>query len=424
MDLVTLIRYDEIGLKGKNRRYFEGRLRENIARALGLPRGAIARERGRLFLRLPDEVAAEGAVLRALGRVFGIRSFSPAWRVTNDLPPIVEAVLRLAENGAARRARTFAVAARRSEKSFPLTSLELNVRLGRAVQDRLPDIAVDLDRPDVTLHVEVRGSGAYVFDTVHPGPGGLPVGASGRALLLLSGGIDSPVAGWMALKRGIALDAVHFHSSPYTGPQALEKAVAIARELAGWRAQPLRLHLVSVTEIHRALAGALPERLWTLGLRRMMLRLAEAIARRDGHGALVTGDSLGQVASQTLENLGVVDRAIETPVLRPLVGFDKAEIVDRARRIGTFGLSAQPFQDCCVLFAPRRPETRAKRNELEVAERGMQIESLVSDALERAETIDLDLRPPRAAMAPVPAVEPSSLSAPDATFLTTSPAAR
>jgi thiamine biosynthesis protein ThiI len=328
--------------------------------------------------------------------VFGIRSFSPALATAPDLTPIAAAVLQLADRGVARGAQVFAMDCRRSTKAFPLTSLELNVRLGRAVQDRHPGLRVDLGAPELRIQVEVREDGAYVYDVVTPGPGGLPVGVSGRALLLLSGGIDSPVAGWMALKRGLDLDAVHFHTPPYTGPQARDKAEAIARKLAAWGGRRARIHLVGVTALQQAIGRGVPERLWTLSLRRMMVRLAERIARRDGQQALVTGDSLGQVASQTLENITAVDEAISLPVLRPLIGLDKAEIVALARRIGTFELSVQPFDDCCTLFAPRRPATRARLEAAPEAERDLPLEDLLGAALEAAETVDLDPRPPPA----------------------------
>ncbi|HEY7529456.1 MAG TPA: THUMP domain-containing protein, partial [Gemmatimonadota bacterium] len=296
MDAVTLIRYDEVGLKGRNRRFFEGRLRENVARAAGLTPGAVARERGRLYVRTPDGSPLAPPALAAVARVFGVRSFSPATRVAAAYEHVLEAVLAIAATRAAAGDRSFAIASRRSLKTFPLSSLELNVRLGRAVQDRNPGLRVDLGRPDVRLHVEVRESGAYVYDAVLPGPGGLPVGTAGRALLLLSGGIDSPVAGWMGLKRGLSVDFVHFHTPPYTSPAARDKAVALAREVAGWRGGRARVHVVSLTAAQSAIGGAAPERLWTVLLRRTMLRAAESIARRDGHGALLTGDSLGQVA--------------------------------------------------------------------------------------------------------------------------------
>jgi thiamine biosynthesis protein ThiI len=393
---VTLIRYDEIGLKGRNRRFFESKLRHNIARSLGLPAGAIARERGRLFLQEAEGLPPDGATLRALSRTFGVRSFSPAVHVEGELGAIEQVVLRLAHQAVDGGALTFAVDSRRSQKSFTLTSLELNIRLGRLVQDHHPGLAVNLGAPDFTLHVEIRGSGAYVYVPVHAGPGGLPVGSAGRALLLLSGGIDSPVAGWMALKRGLALDSVHFHSPPYTSAAARDKAVSIARELAGWRGRSSRIYLVSITAAQRALAAALPERVWTLALRRFMLRIAEALARRSGYGALVTGDSLGQVASQTLENLAAVDRAVEVSVLRPLVGFDKAEIINQARRIGTYTLSVQPHPDCCVVFAPRHPETRARAEELTALESRLSVADLVDAAVASVEVVEVQPQPPRA----------------------------
>jgi thiamine biosynthesis protein ThiI len=398
VDPVTLIRYDEIGLKGRNRRFFEGRLRVNLAGALGLPASAVRRERGRLFLEPPDERLPDEADLAVLARTFGVRSFSPGYRVSADLGRITEAVVTLVSPALERGATSFAVDSRRSEKAFPLTSLELNRVLGRAVQDRHPKLAVDLERPDFTLHVEVRRTGAYVYDAVHPGPGGLPVGTSGRGLLLLSGGIDSPVAGWMALKRGIAIDAVHFHTAPYTSSQARDKAVAIARELASWRGQPTRIYLVSITAAQQAIARSVPEKLWTVVLRRTMVRFAAGMGAQQRASVLITGDSLGQVASQTLENMAAVDQAAPLPILRPLVGFDKAEIVSQARRIGTFELSIQPFDDCCTLFSPRRPETRARLGEILNAERGLHLDTLLGQALESAEFVVLDPRPPRVAV--------------------------
>jgi thiamine biosynthesis protein ThiI len=392
VDAVTLIRYDEVGLKGRNRRFFEGRLRENVARAAGLTPGAVGRERGRLYLRAPDGAPLGPAARAALARVFGVRSFSPAARVPAAYDDVLGAVLDVAGAHAAAGDRSFAIASRRSLKSFPFSSLELNVRLGRAVQDRHPGLRVDLGRPDVRVHVEVRESGAYVYDAVLPGPGGLPVGTAGRALLLLSGGIDSPVAGWMGLKRGLSVDFVHFHTPPYTSAAARDKAVALAREVAAWRGPRARVHLVSLTAAQSAIGASAPERLWTVLLRRTMLRAAEAIARRDGHGALLTGDSLGQVASQTLENLAAADAAVTIPVLRPLLCLDKAEIVELARRIGTFELSTRPFEDCCVLFAPRRPETHAHPDEAARAEAGLPVEELVAAAVEDAETVDLGPR--------------------------------
>jgi thiamine biosynthesis protein ThiI len=273
------------------------------------------------------------------------------------------------------------------------------VRLGRAVQQRHPGLRVDLGRPDLRIHVEVREREAYVYDRVEPGPGGLPVGSSGRALLLLSGGIDSPVAGWMAMKRGLHVDSVHFHTPPYTAPQAAEKAVAIARELAAWGGRPTRVQLVPLTAVQQAIGAAVPERWWTVVLRRVMVRVAGRLARRSGHRALVTGDSLGQVASQTLENMAVVDAAAELPILRPLIGLDKAEIVERARRIGTFELSVQPFEDCCVLLSPRHPATRAQPEAVALAERELALPDLIEAALTGTESIALDAHGPLRAQA-------------------------
>lgn len=403
MRRVILVRYGEIALKGKNRSFFEGKLLSHIKRSLqNLPVDSIERAYGRIFIRLKEdgrpadpfragssEAAASGIdrsrmeeYLRQLRKVFGVVSVSPALEVPLELDALRRAAeLQLAETLESReqlqeafsnqrlradRPVTIAVATRRANKSFPLTSPEVNRMIGTSLLSGRPSLRVNLDSPDITINVELREKG-YVFSRIIPGPGGLPLGSSGRGMLLLSGGIDSPVAGWLAMKRGVAINAVHFYSYPFTSERSREKVLDLCRVLAQYAGE-VRLHVVLFTEIQRALRERCPEAFLTLLMRRMMMRLAEAIARKAGALALVTGESLGQVASQTLESLDVTGEVVDMPILRPLIAWDKEEIIDLAREIGTFDISIRPYEDCCALFVPPNPKTRPGREEIARAE--------------------------------------------------------
>lgn len=399
---LILVRYGEIGLKGKNRPDFERRLLQRVRQALrGLPGLEATRLHGRILVGGRAGDAADRALEEAmerLGRVFGIVSFSPAWEVPLDMEAIAEAAAQ-AVRVAAERLRpglppgagagpTFKVDARRANKAFPLDSLEINRLVGAHVLRSVPGLKVDVHRPDLTLAVEVRDS-AYIYTESIPGPGGLPVGTSGLAHLLLSGGIDSPVAGWMAMKRGLELEAVHFHSPPFTSERARAKVLDLARLLAGWGG--LRsVHLVRFTEAQKAIYSLCPAPLGVTLMRRLMLRIAERISRERGGLALVTGESLGQVASQTLESIHVIERVAAWPVLRPLIGMDKEEIVALAKRIGTFDTSALPYEDCCTVFVPRHPRTRPRLDEVEEAESRLDVEALVQEALEATEVVEVE----------------------------------
>ncbi len=377
-----LVRYDEISLKGKNRPEFVRRLVENIRRATGLSKEQMQIEWGRIYLYPsgdPDRVC------QRLSKVFGVRSFSVAQVLPHDLERMREAAVEMARQAAARGIRTFKIEARRSFKAFPWNSMEINRELGRAVLQELPELRVNIHSPDLTLEVEVRQEGVFLFSERIAGPGGLPVGVTGRALLLLSGGIDSPVAGWMLMKRGVAVDAVYFHSPPYIGEKAKEKVLELGRVLSHWRGEVLTVYVPYFTEIQSEVSRSAPPPLWTILFRRFMHRVAERIAEARGYGALATGESLGQVASQTMENLACVDAVTRRLILRPLIGLDKAEIVRRAREIGTYEISILPYEDCCVLFAPRHPETRARLDRIEAIEARLDIPRLVESALDRME---------------------------------------
>lgn len=392
MERLLLVRYGEIGLKGRNRHVFEEKLADNMRAALADIEGAkVNREYGRIFVRLEDE-GRTGEALERLQRVFGIVAVNPALRVPLDLEAIREAAAMLVR-AEGDPPRTFRVSARRAYKRFPHTSQELNHLVGAYVLRHVPHLTVQLTDPDVTVTVEVREHAAYVYAIQVDGPGGLPVGASSRALLLLSGGIDSPVAGWMAMKRGIELHAVHYHSPPFTSERSKQKVIDLCRVLARWSPAPVPLHVVHFTEVQKEIHRHVPQELGITVMRRFMLRIGERLARRLDAMALVTGESVGQVASQTLESMAAINAVTNMPILRPLVGFDKHEIIQRAQRIHTYDISILPYEDCCTIFVPERPATRPSLAAVEAAERAMAVEELVQQALENVETLHVEPAP-------------------------------
>jgi len=383
---VVLVRYGEIGLKGMNRRYFEDLLVRRVKQSLdGLPPRPVYRTHGRVLVETRGDAEE---VMGRLRRVFGVVSFSPAIRAPLDLQSIQDAAVSVMADAWQGPGETFKVQARRANKAFPYDSLELNHLIGGYVLPRFPGLRVDVHQPSHVLQVEVREEEAYVYSRVVPGPGGLPVGSSGRAVLLLSGGIDSPVAGWMAMKRGLELEAIHFYSFPFTGEKSREKVIDLCRVLALYGGR-LRLWVAYFTEAQRAVQLSCPEELRVTVMRRIMFRIAQRAAERAGALALVTGESLGQVASQTLESISVIQAATTLPVLRPLIGMDKTEITALARKIGTYEISIRPYEDCCALFVPRHPRTRPRREQVEEAERSMDVEALVEEALEKSQVLDL-----------------------------------
>ncbi len=378
-----LVHYHEIALKGKNRPWFEKRLQENLRRSLETLGPARVR---RLFGRIVIEgleAADPAAVTERLDRVFGVASWSPAWEVDRSMESLAEGVSKALP---ARAFASFAVRARRSDKSFPIDSVSIGRELGAHVV-RTRGFRVDLGSPELEIQVEVLHERILFYFEKRTGAGGLPVGVSGRRLCLLSGGIDSPVAAWRMLRRGATVDYVHFHSYPFTSRASVEKVVELAGRLSTWLGSR-RVRMVPFGEIQQQIAAATPERLRILLYRRFMGRIASRIARNVRAGALVTGESLAQVASQTLENLAVFEDACELPVLRPLIGFDKNEIIAEARRIGTFELSILPHDDCCSFLLPSSPATRSTVAELQAAERALDVEALVAKGLAEAEDRD------------------------------------
>ena len=285
-------------------------------------------------------------------------------------------------------AQRFKVESKRSDKSFPLTSIQLSQFVGGELNEAFPHIVADMHTPDLIVHVEVRDFAAYVHANPTPGAGGLPVGVGGHAVSLLSGGIDSPVASWMMAKRGLALEMVHFFSYPYTSPEAKEKVLDLARLLTPWCGR-LTVHVVPFTEIQEELRRSCPEALFTLLMRRFMMRISEQVAKRVGAHGLVTGESLGQVASQTMEAMAVTGQVCTLPVFRPVIGMDKEEIIRIARKIGTFETSILPYEDCCTVFTPRHPKTRPTLEEIQEAEAALDIDALVQKAVDGIERVVL-----------------------------------
>jgi thiamine biosynthesis protein ThiI len=387
---VLLCRYGELFLKSGNRKRFESMLVNNVQAAVaGVPGARVEAPHGRILVRV-EAGQADEAVAR-VARVFGLVSVSAARVVPADEAAIGEAAVAEAraalERARGPRPRTFRVDANRADKTFPIPSIELARRVGARVvaETSLP---VDLHTADLHVGVEVTSRGAFVYADTRPAPGGLPVGVSGRGLLLLSGGIDSPVAGWLAAKRGLALDAIYFHSPPFIGEKSKDKVLALGRILARWGA--LRsVTVVPFTDAQRQLRDAGAAELAVVLYRRMMMRIADAIADGLEAGALVTGENLGQVASQTVENLTAIEAVARHVVLRPLVTYDKVETTDLARRIGTFETSILPFDDCCSLFVPRHPATKARAQDAEKVEADLDVGALVAAAVAGSERISV-----------------------------------
>lgn len=389
MGSVVLVRYGEIGLRGQNRPWFENILRERLRTALAdLPGTRVSRQHGRFFVY---SAAPADQVLARVTRVFGVVSASPVAEVAPDMEAIGAAAVRLVAADLADRTPPgpvpFRVEARRSNKGFALTSMEISRQLGGVLLDAFSNLQVNLSRPELVVTVEVRDQFAYVFGRRLPGPGGLPYGSGGKALLLLSGGIDSPVAGYQIMRRGVELAAVHFHTPPFTSPRAREKAVDLSRVLAGWAGARLRLYIVHFTEVQKALRQHTPEELTITLMRRFMLRIAAALAAQTEALALITGESIGQVASQTLESIQTINEVVSIPVFRPLIGADKQDIVAAARRIGTYDISIRPYEDCCALFVPKNPKTRPRPAQARAAESALAVDELVSSALAATESV-------------------------------------
>ena len=380
MRQVLLVRFGEVHLKGLNRPYFLKKLTDNVKRAVKPLGGKAWLSDSRIYVSdCPDM----DACVEAVRRVFGVYSVNPAWEMDKNYDQIAAKVAEITRG----LTGTFKVLARRSDKHFPIDSQQLNCDLGGVILANNPNLTVDVHHPQHKVGVEIRDH-AYVYCTEIHAVGGMPMGTGGKALLLLSGGIDSPVAGFNLMKRGVALDAIHFFSFPYTSERAKEKVIDLARILCSYQGG-MRVHVVSFTEIQMQIHEKCPEAYGTLITRRFMMRIANEIARRIHAQALVTGESLGQVASQTMEALGCTDEVTDMPVFRPLIGLDKSEIIEQAIKIDTYETSILPFEDCCTVFTPRHPATKPRKDEIARAEAALDIDKLVSEAIDGQEIIQL-----------------------------------
>ncbi len=379
-----LISYAEIGLKGQNRWFFENTLIKRVKEVLAsLGDLRIAKTRGRIYV---ETEAERENVLERLQKVFGIKSVAWALKCELDIEQIKEAAVEVLRQ-TDLTGKTFKIECRRPSKAFPYSSIQVNRILGEHVLKAFPDLKVDVHKPEITIYVEIREK-VYVYLDKAPGPGGLPVGTNGKALLLLSGGIDSPVAGYLMMKRGANLEAVYFHSFPFTSDRAKEKVIKLCKVLSEYGGS-IVLHVVNFTDVIKELAEKCPNDYLTIMMRRMMVRVGEQIAKKVGAKALVTGESLGQVASQTMESIMVVDEAANVPILRPLIGFDKMEIIDISKKIGTYEISIEPYADCCTVFVPKNPVTKPKLYNVRRYEEKLEIEKLVEQALTKTESMEI-----------------------------------
>lgn len=387
-----LIKYAEIGVKGKNRYLFENALVQQIKYALKKCEGefAVRKTDGRIYVDAVSEFDYEETV-EHLQKVFGISGICPMVHVEDEgFEKLKETILGYIDAVYPDKNRSFKVAARRARKNYPLNSMEINMELGGVILDAYPTMHVDVHKPDILLHVEIRDK-VYIYSKIIPGPGGMPVGTGGKAMLLLSGGIDSPVAGWMIAKRGVKIDAVYFHAPPYTSERAKQKVVDLAARVAAYTG-PIYLHVINFTDIQLYIYDKCPHDELTIIMRRYMMRIAERIARDTQCLGLITGESIGQVASQTMHSLMATNEVCELPVYRPLIGFDKMEIVDISEKIDTYETSIQPYEDCCTIFVAKHPVTKPSLNVIRNDERKLaeKIDGLMQTAIETVEVIRVE----------------------------------
>ncbi len=386
MNEMILLKLGEMVLKGLNRRSFEDKLQANIHRRLkDLGQFKVYTRQSTTYVEPKDDSCDMDTAYERMTKVFGVVGVSRARACEKDKDAILAAAVEYLDDQLST-ARTFKVETKRADKTFPMTSIQLSQYVGGELHERYDNLEVDVHNPELTVHVEIRDYAAFVHADPELGAGGLPVGINGRAVSLLSGGIDSPVSSWMIAKRGIALEMVHFFSYPYTSPEAKDKVIELARLLTPYCGH-LTVHVVPFTQIQEELRRSCPEELFTVIMRRFMMRISQEVAKRIGAKALVTGECLGQVASQTMEAMMCTGAVVQLPVLRPCVGMDKEEIVQISRKIGTFETSILPYEDCCTVFTPRHPRLRPMLSECEKAEEALDIEGLVKQAVDGIERI-------------------------------------
>jgi len=386
---IILLKQGEIVLKGLNKKYFEQKLVQNVRRRLAaLGEFEVTCLQSTLYVEPQNDAADMDAAVEAMTKAFGVASVSRAAGCEKSREAIAARAVEYMRE-AMLSAKSFKVETKRADKSFPMTSIELSRYVGGALADAYPATRVDVHEPELTVHVEVRDRQAYVHGAPLPGAGGLPVGCGGNAVTLLSGGIDSPVSTYMIAKRGVHMIPVHFFSFPYTSELAKQKVLDLAKVLTAYCGR-MTVEVVPFTHIQTEIRDKCPEEYFTLIMRRFMMRIAQRIADQNGARALVTGENLGQVASQTMEALECTEAVCRSPVLRPLIGFDKEDIVRLSRKIGTFELSTLPYEDCCTVFTPRHPRTKPRLDAVEEAEAALNVEALVREALEGVERIRIE----------------------------------
>ncbi|XJZ26494.1 tRNA uracil 4-sulfurtransferase ThiI [Bacillota bacterium Lsc_1132] len=381
-----LIRYGEISTKGRNRKQFVEKLRSSIKAALSaFPNINIQAGRDRMFIKLNGENSDE--MITVLSKIFGIQSFSPVMKVEKDIEKMKEAALELIKP-LYHEGHTFKITGKRADKSFLLNTDEINREFGGHLLKNIPGLAVDVRNPDINLQIEVREEAAYLSSKTIAGAGGLPVGSSGKAMLMLSGGIDSPVAGFLSMRRGMELEAVHFYSPPYTSERSKQKVIDLAKKLAEISGS-FTLHIVPFTAIQETIQRQVPENYTMTTTRRYMLRITDEIRKKREGLAIVTGESLGQVASQTLESMFTINEVTNTPVLRPLISMDKTDIIKISQQIGTHEISIRPYEDCCTIFVPASPKTKPRREKAQFYESFVDFEPLLSKAVAETEILTI-----------------------------------
>ena len=380
-----LIRYGEISTKGRNRHKFVEKLRKSVKLALAsFPNSKIEASRDRMYVLLNGENGTE--IIEKLKHIFGIQSFSPAIKVERNVESLKDAALEFVR-AHYKDGQTFKVNPKRSDKTFELNTDGINRTIGAYLLQNIPGLRVDVKNPDLNLRIEVREDAIYLSCENIPGAGGMPIGSNGKAMLMLSGGIDSPVAGYMAMKRGLEIEAVHFFSPPFTSERAKEKVVDLTKKLCEIYGSTIKLHIVPFTSIQQAIHEQIPENYTMTSTRRMMLRITDRIRMKQEALAIITGESLGQVASQTLESMYTINEVTNTPILRPLITMDKTDIIKIAHEIDTLEISNRPYEDCCTIFVPASPKTKPRREKVQYYESFYDFTSLMEEAVQAVETL-------------------------------------
>lgn len=382
-----LVRYGELTLKGTNRKKFVNQLKDNVKRALiPLDGYHVKGKRDRMYVEL-DENADMKEIIRRLSKVYGIKSISPVIKTDKTEEAINESAVQLAQSF--EKDTTFKIDVKRVDKSFPLDTYTLQREVGGKILSQTEDLTVNVKRPDHEIKVEIRLDAVYIYEEIIPGSGGLPVGTGGKTLLMLSGGIDSPVAGMEVMKRGVTIEAIHFHSPPFTSEKAKDKVIELTRILSE-RVGPIKLHIVPFTELQKQINKVVHPRYTMTSTRRIMMCVADAFVHKIGAHAIVNGENLGQVASQTLKSMYAINHVTSTPVLRPLLTLDKEDIIKKAKEIGTFETSIQPFEDCCTIFTPKNPVTEPDFDKVEKYESVFDFEDMIQTAVDNIETLTID----------------------------------